>query len=177
MVVYTVYQPHTATGDRIDRAAGLVFIKDGFMWLAALVPAIWLLIRGLWLEFAAFLAIAVVVTTGAQALGASPMLSGVLLLIIQIIFGFEAGAIQGAAIERRGGRLLGTVTGRNSAECERRFFADWLPSQPDVAVSAPAVAAPPTSTKRWHGPPWTSAAVEGAKAAVTRGRRFFPMKA
>jgi hypothetical protein len=29
--------------------------------------------------------------------------------------------------------MLGSVTGRNAAECERRFFETWLPSQPIIA--------------------------------------------
>ena len=32
-------------------------------------------------------------------------------------------------IERRGWRQVGYIDGRNLADGERRFFADWLPSQ------------------------------------------------
>ena len=35
--------------DRLDRAERLVFVKDGFSWLAACCPPLWLLANGLWL--------------------------------------------------------------------------------------------------------------------------------
>ena len=42
--------------------------------------------------------------------------------------------------------MLGAVSGRNLDECERRFFDGWLPSQPVIAPSSAADAAPP---RRW----------------------------
>jgi hypothetical protein len=141
LVVYTVYEPPHATGNPVDRALRLVFVKDGFQWLAALFPWVWLLFKGLWLEFLAFLVLAAGVTWGLQALGAPPSIESIPLLLLQIVFGFEAGWIQSLALERRGWRLLGTVTGRNEAECERRFFEGWLPTQPERARQPGAHAA------------------------------------
>ncbi len=170
MVVYTVHEPPNAWGDPIDRAARLVFIKDGFHWLAALFPAIWLLVKGLWLELIVFLVAVGVLTWGIEALGASPTLSGFLLLAVQIIFGFEASTIYAAALERRGWHMAGTITGRDQADCERRFFEAWLRSQPELpAGTAPAQLGPVAS--------WTETMWRNAKDAIARGRRLTGAKA
>jgi hypothetical protein len=169
LVVYTVHEPPNASGDPIDRAARLVFVKDGFHWLAALFPAIWLLVKGLWLALIVFLVAAAVLTWGVEALGASPTLSGFLLLAVQIIFGFEASMIYTVALERRGWRMAGTVTGRDQAECERRFFEAWLPSHPEIAADATPVHPRVAS--------WTETMWRNAKDAVARGRRLTGAKA
>jgi hypothetical protein len=170
LVVYTVHEPPNAWGDPIDRATRLVFVKDGFHWLAALFPAIWLLVKGLWLELIVFLVAVAVMTWGLEAAGASPTLSGFLLLAVQIIFGFEACTVYAAALERRGWRMAGTITGRDEADCERRFFETWLPSQPELpAGAAPAQPGPVTS--------WTETMWRNAKDAIARGRRLSGAKA
>jgi Protein of unknown function (DUF2628) len=167
LVAYTVYEPRNPASDPTERAAGLIFIKDGFLWLAAIFPAVWLLVKGLWLELVAFVVIVAIVAGSGELLGPAPMVDGLLLVIVQIIFGFEAGAIQGAAIERRGGRFLGSVTGRTRAECERRFYTDWLPDEPDVSA-LPADSEP---TARGPVATWTETAWQGAKDTIARGRR------
>jgi hypothetical protein len=56
MKVYTVHLPETARpGDvaGLDRA---IFVRDGFHWLAAVVPLLWLLANRVWLGFLAVLA-------------------------------------------------------------------------------------------------------------------------
>ena len=45
------------------------------------------------------------------------------------------------ALERRGWRTLGSVSGKTAAECERRFFEAWLPGQPIIAPRADEVEA------------------------------------
>jgi len=165
LVVFNVYEPPNASGDPADRALGLVFVKDGFYWLAAIFPAVWLLVKRLWLELIIFLCAIALLTWGLEAMGATSTLSGMVLLIVQIVFGFEAGAVQTAALERRGWRLVGTVTGRNRAECERRFLETWLRSPPE---------APPPQ----HGvSSWTETAVRNAKGAMLDWRRRLGAKA
>jgi hypothetical protein len=126
---YTVYEPRIPAADPVDRAEQLVFVKDGFHWWAAILPALWLIVKGLWLELLVCLVVVGALTSGLDALGVNGSVGGTLLLIAQLVFGFEAGTIQSAALERRGWRQVGYVEGRNLADSERRFFADWLPSQ------------------------------------------------
>jgi len=49
---------------------------------------------------------------------------------------FEGDTLRRWALERRGWRTLGSVTGKTAAECERRFFETWLPTQPIIAPVA-----------------------------------------
>ncbi len=165
MVVFNVYEPPTPARERIDRATELVFVRDGFSWLAAIVPAIWFLVKGLWLELVVFLGAAAVITWGIEATGALSQLSAMLLLIAQIVLGFEAGAIQGAALERRGWRLVGTVTGHNPDDCEHRFFETWQPTETATAEPGATVTS------------WTATAWRNAKDGIARGRRLIAAKA
>ncbi len=172
MVVFTVYEPPNVARDRLDRAAALVFVKDGFSWLAMLVPALWFLVKGLWLELILFLSAAALLTWGIEAAGAAAPLSGMLLLIAQIVIGFEAGAIHGAALERRGWSMVGTVTGRDQDQAERRFFETWQPSEP-------AMTTPPDGGQSLQGAAasWTAIAWRNVQEQIARGRRLIGAKA
>jgi Protein of unknown function (DUF2628) len=171
LVVFNVYEPPSAWGDRIDRAERLVFIKDGFHWLAALVPALWLLVKGLWLELVIFLVGASALAWALEAIGVTPTASGVLFIIVQILIGFEASTIYGVALERRGWHLVGTVTGRDLADCERRFLEAWLASQPKDAPFPDGGSPPPNALQSW-----TQTALKGAKDAIAHGRRLITTK-
>jgi hypothetical protein len=166
LIVSTVYEPPIVARDRLDRATQLVFVKDGFSWLAAIFPAIWFLVKGLWLELILFLIGAAALTWGIEASGASSTLSGMLLLIVQIVIGFEAGAIQGAALERRGWQFVGTATGRDRDECERHFFDAWQPAEPTASASPGSGLAPENSVTSWTATAWRN-----VKDGVARGRR------
>jgi hypothetical protein len=168
LIVYTVYEPPQTSGDRADRAERLVFIKDSFTWTAAILPAVWLLFKRLWLELLAFVAIAAAVSWGVEAAGGPAALGALPLLIVQIVLGYEAPAIQGAALERRGWRFAGTVAGRDRLECERRFLESWLPAQP--ADQFPPAATP---DRRGRIASWTATAWDG----LTRGRHPMGAKA
>jgi hypothetical protein len=166
--VFAVYEPPLTSGDRADRAERLIFIKDSFIWSAAILPAVWLLFKRLWLELFAFVALAAILTWGVEAAGAPAALGALLLFIVQIVLGFEAGTLQGAALERRGWRFAGTVAGRNRLECERRFLESWLPAQ-----SADQFPPAPTPDRHSRITSWTATAWNG----LARGRRLTGAKA
>jgi hypothetical protein len=170
LVVYTVHEPPSGPGDRLDRAEQLIFVKDGFHWIAALVPPLWLLAKRLWLELAIYLGATALVVWALTALGAETI-NGAFLIIVQIVFGFEAGAIYSAALQRRGWREVGTVAGRNSEDCERRYLEVWLPTYTQIpsAGADPATASPT--------PTWAEAAWTRTKEAVQRGRQYIGAKA
>ena len=48
MRTYTIHERPDPAADRVDRAEGLVFIKDGFSWAAALFAPLWLIVHRLW---------------------------------------------------------------------------------------------------------------------------------
>jgi hypothetical protein len=144
LVEYTVYEPRYTADDPIERAEQLAFVKEGFHWWAAIVPAVWLIVKGLWLELGVCLVVIAALTSGLDALGVNASVGGSLLLIAQVVFGFEAGTIESAALERRGWRRVGWVEGRNLAYSEHRFFADWLPSQREAQPRSPDLFSGPT---------------------------------
>ena len=134
MEVYTVHEPPDAPADRIDRAEQLVFLKDGFSWGAFLLAPFWLAARGEWAGLAAYIAAVIVLVLllssdwrcagvdHAGDLGAQS---------VPRLRGCEPAS--GGRWSARAGPRLGTVSGRNAAECERRFFETWLPGQPVIA--------------------------------------------
>jgi Protein of unknown function (DUF2628) len=140
MLTYTVHEPPNPPADRIDRAESLVFIKDGFSWVAVLLAPIWapiwLIAHRLWwplLGVVVLMASFVLIKwmTGIDQRWVE--LAGWALTLMIV---FEGDTLRRWALERRGWRMLGTVTGKTAAECERRFFESWLPTQPIMAPRA-----------------------------------------
>ncbi|CAN1723570.1 DUF2628 domain-containing protein [Hyphomicrobium sp. 1Nfss2.1] len=164
MVIYTVHEPPNASANRLESAEQLLFVKDGFSWLAALLPAVWLLWKRMWLELIVFIALAGLIVWVFTALGAPDLGNGIL-FAIQVLFGFEAGNLNSASLERRGWPLVGTVSGNSREDCERRFLEVWLPTHTEIPA-APGVA------KRADVPPsWMQTAMAQARGMFKRGDR------
>ena len=146
MLTFTVHEPPNPPADRVDRAEGLVFIKDGFAWFAALFAPLWLLMHRLWWALLGYVALAAALQF-AQKFGVlTENTTGLMMLGLNLLIGFEAGTLRRWALDRKGWSMLGAVSGRTVEECERRFFDGWLPSQPILKPSADQ-AAPPR--RRW----------------------------
>jgi hypothetical protein len=50
--------------------------------------------------------------------------------LLHLLIGFEAGSLRRWTLDRKGWRYVASVTGRSTADCERRFFEEWLPGAP-----------------------------------------------
>lgn len=138
MVTFTVHEPPHPSADRVDRADELRFIKDGFSWLTALLPPLGLAAKRLWIPLIAFCVGTGLVSALLGAVGADASWAALVLTAIGLYLGFEVSTIERAMLDRAGWRMVGTVTGRNIAECERRFFESWLPDQPVITVNRPS---------------------------------------
>ncbi|MGQ0672598.1 MAG: DUF2628 domain-containing protein [Hyphomicrobium sp.] len=150
--VYTAHEPPAPTADRIDRATEIVFVKDGFSWGAFLLGPLWLAANREWVGLAIYLLAAMALSSILKLLGA-PLPAVILAFAaLGLFLGFEAASLRRWSLSRAGWSELGTVSGRNAAECERRFFESWLPAQPVIAMRA-AAAAPVTAgtAKGWRG--------------------------
>jgi hypothetical protein len=143
VAVYTVHEPPGPRAERIERAEDLVFVRDGFSWAAALFAPIWLLVHRLWLAFFAYVVTVAVLGIALAALDAEHW-TGWALLAVHLLVGFEADTLRRRKLERRGWRLVGTVTGPSLVDCERRFFEGWLPHQSLLAEGE----APPAPRRR-----------------------------
>ena len=130
MRVYTVHESANPPADRLDRAEALRFVRDGFTWSAALFGAIWLLWRGFWLALVLYILIVAALSVGGMALGISEQTGLLVLIGLHVLLGFEADTIERWTLKRRGWQMIGSVSGRDVGECERRFFDAWLHDQP-----------------------------------------------
>lgn len=133
MITFTVHEPADAPADRLDRAESVEFVKEGFSWFAAFLTPIWLLAHKLWLALLAWLAVCVAIRLAFMGLGFGQRSLSYTLLAFNLICGFEADSIRRWTLARNGWTMIGSVTGRNAEECERRFFESWLPGQPYVS--------------------------------------------
>lgn len=130
MRVYTVHESRDPPSDRLDRAEALRFVRDGFSWPAALFTPLWLLMRGFWLALIVYLIVATALAGGGWLLGLDEQVQFLIMLALHVMIGFEADTIERWTLKRRGWEMIGTVSGRDTVECERRFFDAWLPDQP-----------------------------------------------
>jgi hypothetical protein len=136
MTVYTVYEPSDPPADRLDRAESLVFVKEGFSWAAAFLTPFWLLANRLWIVLAGYIGGMVVLQILLNALDASQAISFLFTIAVHLLIGFEADELKRWTLARNGWHMIGSVVGRNWAECERRFFEAWLPGQPYIKAEA-----------------------------------------
>ncbi|HEX6002199.1 MAG TPA: DUF2628 domain-containing protein [Hyphomicrobiaceae bacterium] len=150
MITCTVHEPPSPPADRIDRAEGLAFVCDGFSWSAALFTPIWLLVHRLWWPLLAYLAAGGVLELIRESTGLNAGWTTLAALTISLLAGFEADTLRRWSLGRGGWSTLGSISGRNIEDCERRFFDMWLPTQPIVTPpTGPAATAAGDGTWGW----------------------------
>ena len=132
MKTFTVYEPPAAAADRLDRAESLVFVKEGFSWVAAAVAPFWLIANKLWLALLGYAGTVLVLQAGLWAFGLGQRPLGYAIAALNLLVGLEADSLKRWTLEHNGWQPAGTVNGRNTEECERRFFDNWLPRQPMI---------------------------------------------
>jgi hypothetical protein len=148
MRTYTVHEHPDPAADRIDRAEELVFVKDGFSWVAALFAPLWLLVHRLWWPLLGYVVVSGALQLVQLTAAVDPRWLALAGFALNVLIGFEADTLRRWALERRGWHTVGTVSGKTAAECERRFFDAWLPAQPILAASAQS--RPPPSSGWWR---------------------------
>jgi len=138
VTVYTVYEPPgDDEADVTARADRIAFVKDGFSWLALLVPVLWLIFQRMWLELIAFLVVVGCVSWAFGTGDPGRQLAGWVVIGIQVLFAFEANDLRGWALRRRGYQFAGVASGRDRYAAERSFFESWLPQQRRPAPLVP----------------------------------------
>ncbi len=135
MRTYTIHERPDPAADRVDRAEGLVFVKDGFAWAAALFAPIWLVVHLLWWPLLGYVVVGGAFQLVQLTLAFDKRWLGLAVFALHLLIGFEADTLRRWGLERRGWRTVGTVSGKTAAECERRFFDAWLPAQPILAAT------------------------------------------
>jgi hypothetical protein len=135
MRTYTIHERPDPAADRVDRAEGLVFVKDGFSWAAALFAPIWLVVHRLWWPLLGYVVVGGAFQLVQLTLTFDKRWLGLAVFALHLLIGLEADTLRRWGLERRGWRTVGTVSGKTAAECERRFFDAWLPAQPILAAT------------------------------------------
>lgn len=157
MNFYTVHEPELEVASFTAEAERVVFVPEGFSWLAAIFPVPWMIVYRMWYELAAFVALTIVVGSIASVLGASQTTIAVANFLIAIVFGLEAQDLRRWWLERNGYRLVAVVSGSNRDEAERKFFAAWLDRRtvglpPASPAQSSAVTSVPTLSAQGSGP-------------------------
>jgi Protein of unknown function (DUF2628) len=148
--VYTVHEPPAPPLDRIDHAASMVFVRDGFSWGAALFSPVYLAVKGQWFAFVAYLVLGFLAAAVLWSVGLIQNWFTFMVIGLNIYLGFEASTLERMWLNYRGWREVGTVAGRNLPECERRFFENWLGALPADTRSTTLSAEPGFFGASWH---------------------------
>jgi len=136
MLTFTVHEPPNPPADRADRAERLAFVRDGFSWTAAVLAPVWLLAHRLWWAFAGYLVAEGAIEVIRQSGLLHPGWTTLAAMAMSLLIGLEASTLRRWSLDRRGWTTLGAVSGRNTEDCERRFFDMWLPTQPVLAQAS-----------------------------------------
>ena len=108
MASYVVMEP---PADGVPRNECVV--RDGFHWLAFLVPLLWFLWHRLWIEAAVMLALMLGLSVLSSLQGWA-FTATLLSLAVSILAGLEGAALRLAALRRRGWREWGVVEAENA---------------------------------------------------------------
>jgi hypothetical protein len=109
MITVTVHEPPSPPADRLDRADRLAFVKDGYNWLAAAWPPLWMLAQRLWIALLAYVVVAAALSLGLSALGLPATVTALVFLGLHLLIGLEADTIMRWNLDRSGWQVVGTV--------------------------------------------------------------------
>lgn len=162
MIVYTVHEPVPPPPTLEARSEAIVFVKEGFSWLALFFPLPWLLFNRLWFEFLAALALTALLGAAAMQLGFGQEAAALMGLFVNFIVGFEGNNLKRWKLERQGYAFLASVVGRDFEEVERRFFDAWYPT----VSGAPSKPAANIGASAAGNVPWKPAPAIGTLPAA-----------
>lgn len=145
MPTFTVHEPPPRQGEAASSPERFVFVRDGFHFWAFVLAPLWLLMKRLWLAFALYVVVSVVLGVGLALLGVSSSVQGVVGLLIALLMGFEAATVWRWSLARRKWKTLGFVVGEDAEMAERRFYAAWAgrkaepppPASPEPQYATP----------------------------------------
>ncbi|WP_295814445.1 DUF2628 domain-containing protein [uncultured Nitratireductor sp.] len=142
MASYVVMEP--PEGD-LEQA---ILVRDGFAFIAFIVPFLWFLWHRMWLEALAALAAALLIGALGTLEGWS-MPATIASLCLSLFLALEARNLRVAMLERRGWREWGVVDADNRDEAETRFMAELVSARkvPPKETPPPALTDRPVPAK------------------------------
>jgi len=147
MTVYMVFEPPRHGEDAVAHAERIAFVRDRFAWGAFLFAPLWLLWHRLWLALAAYVGVVAALLAALWALGAGAEAGAWIVLLVNLLLGFEAATVRRWTLLGRGWRERGTVIGDDNEVAERRFFDGYVVEEigraPSGSGAASLASAPP----------------------------------
>lgn len=147
MAAYVVMTPP----GREAEADATILVRDGFRWLAFLVPVLWFAWHRMWLWASGFLVLdlAISVASGQTGWEAIAFAVGVL---VNLWAGFEAASLLSGDLERRGWRMADVVVAPGVQAAEDIHFSNMAAAgafdRPAPALSAGPARARPLPPRR-----------------------------
>ncbi len=108
---------------------GIVFIKDGFAWLALILPFFWMLWHRLWLPLAGYLAAVTLIAVAGYLLSLPDGLTGTIGLLANLFVGLEGNNFRRRALRKRGYEEIADIVADNGEEASYRYFAAQISNQ------------------------------------------------
>lgn len=140
---YSIHEKPMPATDRIARAEGLEFVKDGFVGAAFVLPPWWLARRGVWMGVLTYIGAAAAILA-LEAWFEWPRIVTLLAFVgLHLFFAGEADEMYRARLAARGWTMIAQVIGISRLDCERRFLDQWLGTVPVMSSPAKAQATPP----------------------------------
>ncbi len=133
MALYSVYVRPPSSVREARNHEKIRLIKPGFSWLAFLFPVIWLLFNRVWRWFLVILAIEIALAVGIAQFGLpdwSLLLAG---LVVMLFVGISGRDWLGAALERRGFKMMANVGGEDEDEAYAAYVRRPKPRGSTVA--------------------------------------------
>ncbi len=139
MPMYTVHA-RASELDRPRTVDGAAYVREGFSWGAFLFLPLWCVFRRSWLGLVMWVAAVALIGGLGRFLEIPPVAALAALVVVHILFGFEAAQLRRRSLARRNFVLADVVSGHSSNEAEITF-ALRRSAQPEIAsmaTSAPA---------------------------------------
>lgn len=115
--------------DQMADGKGVVFIKDGFSWLALIIPFFWMLWHRLWLPLAGYLIAVALVGVAGYLLSLPDGLTGSIGLLANLFVGLEGNNFRRRALAKRGYEEVADIVAESGDEASYRFFAAQFSGQ------------------------------------------------
>ncbi len=140
MAFYTVHQNYDLP-DEDDRT---VLVREGFAWIAFLIPGLWLIYHREYLALLGYVAAMALLAAAYIFLAPAEPIVWAIGVGIHLLIAFEANDVRRFFLNRDGYELQDVVSGFTLVRAERRFFAeqDEAPIINTEPPSAPASSAP-----------------------------------
>lgn len=138
MALYSVYVRPSSSGRDALKHEKVHLIKAGFSWLAFLFPVVWLLINRVWRWFLIVLALEIGIAILIEQTGLPGWILIPAGLTMMAYVGISARDWLGAALERRGFKLMATnIAAESEDEAYAAFVRRPKPRSTAVAEAKP----------------------------------------